>query len=594
MEDLSSNLPTLLLLLVPIYALAGGLRKRYLIFASSMLTIIAAVILPTAHATLWRAEGSESTAGLWMTVILNGLVVVSSWILSALVAQRSSGLYDDIDNLGGLAALIVDSNIPSILQNASLLDIDQICDALAGCRFRFAYLRKTNSKTKAEYTTYQLIIDTSPPNAQPRPLLSSQPPKRSSGGNVYRDRLKAHPFVLTLHFALVFEALAVLPYALLFGLARQRTLARLPANHSNIDPEKYLVISAVGEWTFDRALVSEKVLLAFVHAVGTSVLHGILNAVCIMAPWSILRRRDRLFYRRAFGSDGRAASRRLITSNYLAEGPFSVIFSTVRGKSFVGFFTVLRYIGALLTGPAISELYLLQTGQYPADLLPECNINVYFKGNVNPCTNSYPDFIRLAMLGLEVWVWIWVTLEAFAWLAAMTYGARILPRLPISIISRIAYLCHSEQLLDDLRDVDVRSMKNINQRLKERSGEGNEGEVWGYSYGLGWVHWLGVDEVRRWELAVERGLLEGRYYFGRLEPDPAVVVMERNEERRKRVHAESNRRKVLETERAAKERREKRRAAYDKARDLESHGRKGITKPDEGQERKEKSWWHYV
>ncbi|KAK6356919.1 hypothetical protein TWF718_001257 [Orbilia javanica] len=459
-----------LLVIMPFLALA---RKRPEVFLSSTIAITASLVLPTTTALMWELDIGLSFArpelnfsGIYLTI---GFIVLVLLLAAALIWRLTwsfkSGLYDDFDNLAGLAALICDSgDILNLFHGASFQDNKTIDKLVKSQRFYLKHISTTNSIAGLQEPRYQITMD---PTSMPRNIGLSNP--RSQ----ILTPLGAHPFVLSFFFSFLVDSVLAAP-TVAFRLALGRG--------SDWDP---MVVKGI---------------LAFNYSVYTAALTAVFNACLTMEPYKRLQSHDTIL---------RSHNTVNLSANLRSHSILASIWLALNNHCVLSALTGVRVIFMVFSSAVI----------------PTC-IDTLWKAvliEIDPYSSpTAPGFLEDLSVHLIRWVYALLALNFIGYIAVLFgIGDPILPRIPNTIASRMAYLVHSERLLSDVRGYSTGTMKQLSERLKERvsdPGLGNHG------YGLGYIRKDRNRTTERvYEVGIERGPLYHKYVYPWVHPGQQIA-----------------------------------------------------------------------
>ncbi|KAH0538892.1 hypothetical protein FGG08_004548 [Glutinoglossum americanum] len=447
-DSLSLDYLSLICLVAPLVALS---RRHYCVGLSSTLYLLALVVLPIAHDNMWEIEYNGNfrvvvnLAVVCAVLSLTSVMVVLAAILLFTLRTRRYGLSTDPGGLSGLASLIYNSNILPVFQHITVYQTQAHIDKeLQNRRFQLRHTMVTREAGSSPVLVTRITSDVArEPNTNMTPASSPLQPDTT----FQQSRWEAHPWVLWGRFLVLTELLFLGPYIAFQVAGYQAEFS------SKVWSPKVIRILAMFSCTMTTAL-------------WTATDEG----VRLIEPW------------RQLATDRPNMSRtNAIIADYDSMNPLSRIFSGSPIVAWISFGSLISQIFIVLCPALLDSIWKIAYTSLDSDVPETLQASTKVLGYA-----SYPFAI----------------MDFIIWVSLFSRRTPVVPRKPLTLSSKILYMCRSRKLLGDVHEATA---KTVEQRAKNLRAQNRE-------YRFGWFSVVG--ETGQLQLGVEREPVQLPYSYG--------------------------------------------------------------------------------
>ena len=431
-DSLSQDYVTSFSWFVPYQAMRHP-KKHTALAMMSITYLLSYGVLPTATTAMlkihWDNDNSpqKGTAQPLVYIVILALVVsvsASAFAVAAFIIlhRRNSGVYGNPASIAGLGALVAESN---------LLD-------------KFRALRSFENQAGIDKALgdYQLCLENTPGQHDSYQISLLDPaqivPERPKT-SIMRDSNEAHPWWLRGWTYLGYSALVLVPQVVIMS----------SSNESMTSNAFYI-----------------KICYTIIAVAGSAIAANWHIHVAILQPFhDLAEQKDR---RQSLQGSFNALQLDFIgsaISNLAPKHSFSVWWIAM--CAFMMQLTVI-------IGPAVSQNRAFMTAIILASIDPSSGIDVVLPDGVRLMTYIYIGFIGTYSFFSFVGLIIILTIKR----------KPFMPRKPHTLSSVILYLCHGNELLEDLKGMSMLSKKARDRRLTRSN----------HKYGFGWI----LDEAKEY------------------------------------------------------------------------------------------------
>lgn len=474
-DSLSQTYLTTFSWFVPYHALKHA-NKHTGLAMISIAYLLSYGILPTVTIAMikieWDDSFTEGTAQPLIYFVGLGLLVSISTVAFAITAfmilqRQKTGLYNNPASLAGLGSLVAESTLLENFQSLCSFETQEGIDKALG--------------------DFQLVLEHTGTSYQIALLDPSQTVPKMATKKWQRDINEAHPWWLRGRTHIGLNFLMLVPTVVMFVvLYQQAYAAALDNDPTEINGNNFIV----------------RVCVAILSVGGAAVYANWHLHVAILQPFHKLTERP---VRQ--GNPKKAPQKPVGSSNALQmDFTGSAVFNLMqRGQSagvwlmaVCAFLTQLTVIIRPATFQNLAFFTVVGAQSSSDPFASDLFENITVPAGVAP--------LRIIFYVFEA---IYLVLALGGFLLVMTRKRKpFLPRKPYTLSSRILYLCHGTDLLEDLKEMSTLTTKGRDTRLKQN----------GHKYALGWVEdeaktcsYVGIDRLEN---------VERRFKYPKSDPNP--------------------------------------------------------------------------